>query len=97
VLVSGVDEEQTRKGIESLAAIARLGTDSETNSEDCVELLGPAPAPLARLRGRFRYQLLVKSPPTPALDAILRRLAAAAARLPKPLRASVDVNPGNLL
>jgi primosomal protein N' (replication factor Y) len=97
VLVSGVDEEQTRKGIESLAAIARLGTDSETNSEDCIELLGPAPAPLARLRGRFRYQLLVKSPPTPALDAILRRLAAAAARLPKPLRASVDVNPGNLL
>ena len=26
-----------------------------------LEVLGPAPAPLSRLRGRYRYQLLLKS------------------------------------
>ncbi len=97
VLVSGPDEEQTRKGIESLAAIAHPGASSDTDRENNIELLGPAPAPLARLRGRFRYQLLVKGPPTSTLDALMRRLADAGARLPKPLRTSVDVNPGNLL
>jgi primosomal protein N' (replication factor Y) (superfamily II helicase) len=29
-----------------------------------VEVLGPAPAPLARLRGRTRWQILIKAPST---------------------------------
>ena len=36
------------------------------------ELLGPAPAPIYRIRGRFRVRLLAKAPRGPALQPALR-------------------------
>ena len=36
-----------------------------------LEILGPAPAPLERLRGQFRVQLLVKAPNRPDMQAAL--------------------------
>jgi primosomal protein N' (replication factor Y) len=50
LLVSGPDEERTREGASRLAAVARAAGQP-------VEVLGPAPAPLARLRGRHRLQV----------------------------------------
>lgn len=93
VLVSGPDEAATGKATEDLARRA-----SEAAAKG-VQILGPAPAPLARLRGRYRFQLLLKAAAVAndALDAAVRRVAADAERLPKPLRAVVDVNPGSML
>ncbi len=61
-----------------------------------VEILGPAPAPLYRLRGRFRQQILLKD----ASRAALRRLLAAYRReqsLPATVRAAIDIDPVDLL
>ena len=60
-------------------------------------MLGPAPCPLARLRGRFRYQLLVKAREASPLLRMGRSLARAAMALPEGVTASVDVNPTNML
>ena len=57
----------------------------------------PAPAPLARLRGRYRYQFLVKGPAGSQLHDAAQTLAKATAGLPSPLRASVDVDPVSML
>ncbi|GAF87099.1 unnamed protein product, partial [marine sediment metagenome] len=62
-----------------------------------VELLGPAPSPLSRLRGRYRYQLLVKSHDPAPLRLAAETLVAAAARLPSGVTATVDSNPMNML
>jgi primosomal protein N' (replication factor Y) len=62
-----------------------------------VELLGPAPAPLARLRGRHRVQLLLKSASPDALRAAARRVRDAAAQLPEGVQAHVDLRPVNML
>ncbi|MBW2667611.1 MAG: primosomal protein N' [Deltaproteobacteria bacterium] len=62
-----------------------------------IELLGPAPSPLARLRGRYRYQLLVKSPNPAPLRRAAEALVAAAATLPSGVSATVDSNPMNML
>jgi primosomal protein N' (replication factor Y) len=62
-----------------------------------VELLGPAPSPLARLRGRHRFQLLVKAPDALALQRAARLLVETAATLPEGVVASVDANPTNML
>jgi primosomal protein N' (replication factor Y) len=51
------------------AELGRVRTDAVTlrseldkaNSERVCRVLGPAPAPLARLKGEFRFQLLIKS------------------------------------
>ncbi len=56
------------------------------------QLYGPAPAPIARIRGRHRVRLLVKAPKGVALqDAVARWLAPV--RLKGDLRLAVDIDP----
>jgi primosomal protein N' (replication factor Y) len=64
---------------------------------DEVRVLGPAEAPLALVRGRYRFRLLVKSPRAFDLSGYLRDWLAAA---PKPMgniKLDVDVDPQSFL
>lgn len=56
-----------------------------------VRMLGPVPAPLQRLRGRFRVQLLLVSPSRGPLREALARVAAVP--VPRGVRRVVDVDP----
>jgi primosomal protein N' (replication factor Y) (superfamily II helicase) len=62
-----------------------------------IEVLGPAEAPLAVVRGRHRWRLLVKAPRELDVQAYVRAWVAA---LPKPsadLRLTIDIDPYNFL
>ena len=59
-------------------------------------VLGPAPAPIARIRGAFRWQLLIKARRRADLRALLDELLAAGTRLPG-ADAGVDVDPESML
>ena len=63
---------------------------------DAAQCLGPAPAPLARLRDRYRYQLLFKGE-AQAVRRAARAVLAAIADLPESVQASVDVDPVHML
>ncbi len=95
VLITGPDEAETRSA--SLALAQLISTIAVDGSEQELEVLGPAPAPLTRLRGRYRFQLLVKGPAGPLLRGAAETLAKATAGLALPLHASVDVNPMSML
>ena len=56
------------------------------------EVFGPAPAPIARIRGRHRVRLLVKAPRDAPLQAALSEWISQL-RPPRQLRLSVDVDP----
>ena len=56
------------------------------------ELWGPAPAPIARIRGRHRVRMLVKAPKTAPLQPALAEWAAQL-RLPANLRLQIDIDP----
>jgi primosomal protein N' (replication factor Y) len=56
------------------------------------EVFGPAPAPIARVRGRHRVRLLVKAGKTAPLQAALAEWLAQF-RVPNNLRLSVDIDP----
>ena len=88
-LVSSEDLEQARRGADVLAqcADAKLGP---------CQRLGPAPAPLARLRGRHRVQMLVKGPPETVRE-IAQALQEAARKLPEGVRAHLDAHPIHML
>ena len=58
-----------------------------------VRVLGPAEAPLAVVRGRHRFRLLVKSPRGFDLSAYLREWLAAAPKAKGTLKLEVDVDP----
>ena len=89
VVVSGTEEKATRD------AAARLLR--EAGSPEGGEVLGPAPAPIARLRGRYRFQLLVKGGDHRAVWQTARRMADASEKLSSAIRARVDVNPVDML
>jgi primosomal protein N' (replication factor Y) len=61
-----------------------------------VSVLGPAPAPLAVLRGRHRRRFLIKAPRNLRLQGLLRHWLAPL-KLPHGLRLQVDIDPYSFL
>ena len=61
-----------------------------------VDVLGPAPAPIARLRGRHRRRLLLKAGKQVNVQSLVRRWLAAA-KTPGTVRIQVDVDPYSFL
>ncbi len=88
IIVSGPEPPAVRALGQSLASTApRL---------QGLRVLGPAPAPLALLRGRHRERLLVLATPEVDLVAVLRRWLAGV-RAPGRLRVQVDPDPQSFL
>jgi len=65
--------------------------------EERVRVLGPAEAPLALVRGRYRFRLLIKSPRGFDLSAYLRAWLNAAPRPKGNIKLTVDVDPQSFL
>jgi len=84
IIVSGEVEGDVER-----AAVA-LGRTAPRS--DRVQVLGPAPAPLALLRGRHRRRLLLKADRGTGVQATVARWLAAVA-LPPSVRIQVDVDP----
>jgi primosomal protein N' (replication factor Y) len=59
-------------------------------------LLGPAPCPIGRVRGRWRWHLLLKSPDPARLTRLLR-YTAARAPVRRGVRLTLDRDPVSLL
>jgi primosomal protein N' (replication factor Y) len=62
-----------------------------------IEVLGPAEAPIAVVRGRHRWRLLVKAPRDVDLQAYLRAWLATLPKPPADLRLTVDIDPYSFL
>jgi primosomal protein N' (replication factor Y) (superfamily II helicase) len=65
--------------------------------QDDTRVLGPAEAPLAVMRGRYRFRLLVKAARTVDLQRFLRRWLAAAGAPRGGARVAVDIDPVSFL
>ena len=62
-----------------------------------VEILGPSPCPLSRLRGKSRYQILLKSSDRPTLRRFLNQIDDIIRRVPRQVHLAVDVDPVDML
>jgi len=68
---------QTNSGARALAEeLARRLHERAANSTPEVRILGPAPAPMMKLRGMFRYQLQMQSPDAELLRNVVRTATA---------------------
>jgi primosomal protein N' (replication factor Y) (superfamily II helicase) len=89
LVISGGDKHDTEGFARRLAAAAPR--------DDEVRVLGPAEAPLALVRGRYRFRLLVKAPRAFDLSGYLRDWLAAASKPKGKLKLEVDVDPQSFL
>jgi primosomal protein N' (replication factor Y) (superfamily II helicase) len=62
-----------------------------------VEVLGPSPCPLARLRGKSRHQILLKAAARPELRRLLNSLDDKVKQLPRQVTLHIDVDPIDML
>jgi len=84
IIVSSEDEAEAKE-----AARAIGGTRPRL---DDVMILGPAPAPLSLLRGRYRYRLLINARRSSDLQTVLRDWLALL-KFPQGVRLAVDIDP----
>jgi primosomal protein N' (replication factor Y) len=86
VIVSGPEEDRTARTASALARAAGM------LEEAGVQLFGPAPAPIARIRGRWRMRLLAKAPRHVKMQAALKAWRASVK--PEPgVQVRIDIDP----
>jgi primosomal protein N' (replication factor Y) len=95
-LINAVVRSRTFAGAMDDAAdlVQRMRESDERRRRD-VAVLGPAPAPLARLRGEYRVQLLVKGTNRRRMREALQTAIAARPELAR--RITIDVDPVSVL
>ncbi|MCC8981930.1 primosomal protein N' [Bradyrhizobium acaciae] len=89
LIISAGDRPTAEGFARKLAALAPL--------DERIQVLGPAEAPLAVIKGRYRFRLLVKSLRNVDLSQYLREWLAAAPKTTGNLKLEVDVDPQSFL
>lgn len=94
IRLSAKQEPAVRQVAETIAAFAAKLPEVRSGR---VQLLGPAPAPIAVIRERFRYRLLFKSETRLALRAVLQQMIESVDAAKGLVRVSFDVDPVHML
>ncbi|MCW2285848.1 primosomal protein N' (replication factor Y) [Rhodoblastus acidophilus] len=106
VIVSGSDRNAAELFARALARAAALPPENRAwrvappgalPGEDDIAVFGPVEAPIAMVRGRYRFRLLIKAPRKANIQAFLRAMRANAPKPTKDLKISIDVDPQNFL
>ncbi|HSG33720.1 MAG TPA: primosomal protein N' [Sphingomonadaceae bacterium] len=84
IIISSEDEREAREAANAIGA-ARPHLDD-------VAIIGPAPAPLSLLRGRYRYRLLINARRSAQLQDVIRDWLGAL-EFPRGVRVAVDIDP----
>jgi primosomal protein N' (replication factor Y) len=94
--VDGPKSDEVETKIRTLAHGLRAQLARDEKRREQIEVLGPAPAPILKLRGRYRWQLLLKGRQSAAL---LELAGHARALLPRSrvYRLHIDVDPYSML
>jgi primosomal protein N' (replication factor Y) len=96
IRLDGPDGARVEAKAKNLAVALRARLGNEASCRDRIEVLGPAPAPILRVRNRYRWQILLKGKDS----AVLHRLAAHTRELlPRAhtVRLHIDVDPYSML
>ncbi len=95
LLLAGKREHEVESAARDLAQLARSPRRAGPDA-DPVEVLGPAPAPIARLRDRFRWQILLLGPRSPTHE-VARELSEHAQGRFRGVVTRVDLSPLSML
>lgn len=91
IVVRGKEEAIARATIDQLGQLLRDRQDQLN-----VRILGPAPAPIMRLRGEHRFHLQLQAPDVEALQRIIRA-AGESFRAPRGVNWTIDIDPWDMM
>lgn len=94
--IQGLDLNRVESASQKLRHRSDLLKEKFENFQT-IEVLGPAPAPLTRLRGMNRYQMLVKGPNAHLINQFCRQTIGDQSFLPPAVKVSIDIDAINLL
>ncbi|MGI3901183.1 MAG: primosomal protein N' [Janthinobacterium lividum] len=102
LIVSGTDRSAVEAHARALARAAYAATGGDPlalmpDEPNRIAVFGPAEAPIAMIRGRYRFRLLVKAPRSADLQRCLRDILAAGPKATGNLKVAVDVEPQSFL
>ncbi len=93
--VDSLDEKEAQDATAMLARAARQA--SRAGELGAVTVLGPTPAPIAKVRNRFRFRVMLRSSSRESLRAAAMAMYAASTELPRSVRLTLDIDPVGLL
>ncbi|GAC1574915.1 MAG: primosomal protein N' [Polyangiales bacterium] len=93
VRLDGLDELKTAQAGDRLAKVAQ---QTEEVRRELVDVRGPAPAPLPRIRGRFRYRVLLRGPRA-EVRAVARVVKRETESIGREVRVVIDVDPLSMM
>jgi primosomal protein N' (replication factor Y) len=92
--LDALSEDHARDAATKLAVLAKATKEVGARR---VEVLGPSAAPLARLRGRYRFRVMLRAIERGPLRAVLVTVREALTKLDRRVRAVIDVDPVAML
>ncbi len=94
VRLDAPDDARVRAEADRLASVARRCAPARSGQ---VDVLGPSPAPLERLRGRFRHRILLRATERRPLRVVAQAVLEASRTSDRLVRVSIDVDPVHML
>ena len=97
VIFSGKTQKEVTAYAQEFSYMIRRKTASEKNKQ--MEILGPAPAPLAKIKDQYRWQLLIKTNSITRTTSLMRNILEQDknSKTKKPVRIIINVDPMDML
>ncbi|VEJ44477.1 primosomal protein N' [Bartonella vinsonii] len=92
-LASLIVSSEKRQAAEHYARALRQVAPREKN----ISVMGPAEAPLALIRGRYRFRLLLQGQRSFDVQGFIRTMLANAPKMPSSVRVQIDIDPQSFL
>ncbi len=93
--IDALDEVAAERAAAALAEAARHATSD--GDFGVLDVRGPAPAPIAKVRNRFRFRVMIRSASREHLRRAALAMFSASGALPRSVRVVIDVDPVGLL
>jgi primosomal protein N' (replication factor Y) len=77
--------------------LSRVASEHLPPASQGMRILGPAPAPITRIKGKTRWQLVLKAPSHAVMSRTIDALEKAIEEVPISVRVIIDVDPAAML
>ena len=93
IMATGEDEEAVKAKIEEIGKTFDKSMRSDSN---IFSKVGPAPAPIAKIKNNFRYRILLKCKDVDAVHDLLREIYEEHEKKKTDVYLNIDINPINM-